>query len=1170
MASGDGYLAGVLATFGQAFQPLQAALSSPQAFAAFLANLGWSIDPSADISPVQSAFASVTAAIGQLSSDSSGSLDEATLAGGIASITSGVAALVSNTGAGMPAPLNNAAFWSGFPDDLLSYLVFCFLRDHAAPVYGILRFTGVLAEIAEPADATTGRSAFSRLSVDWSQLPQRITRIGDLFADVYGWGGQFEATTFIANSVALLTGLGASGGQQQPAASVLDLYYSASNPVRGQIQQLTANPPAIRLGDGPGAPVVKLALVLLPIPAAASPAGEPSGFVLFPVLTGDASVTLPLTANVAVAVSGEFQTSFVQAEIWPSKTAVTIAPVTADINAGIELSAQRTPPWIIAGDPLSTRLQIQQGHARISAQGPVSSAEFRIDAGIDAGTFVLDFSEGDGFLQDLLGAAPQQFAIGFAASWSSQTGLSLQGQPTLEAVLPVHQNIAGVLTVDTVYVTLASAADNSAASLTFSASGGLDIGPVSVRLERVGISILGQPATKQDPGNMGLLNFGFGFKAPDGAGLALQAPPVSGTGFLSYSATDGRYLGAVALMAGNVAISAVGVLDTRLPGGGPGYSLLILASATFPPVELGFGFSLSGLGGLVGVNRTADVPSLQALARAGRLDDLMFPADLLHRAPQVAANLAQEFPAAQGHFIVGPAVQLQWGTGGIIYADIGVFIELTDSGGGVTVLRIALVGLVHLTLPEAAAPVADITLDVLGVVDFAAQTLSLDAGLRNSTIATFPLTGQAALRAGWGSNPEFLFAIGGFNPHFQAPAGFPALQRIALSIGGDNPRLRLSAYLAVTSNTLQLGCAADLYAAVSVADVTAAVTASLTFDALVQFKPFGLIVDLTISAAILVNSSPVLSLSLDLHVTGPQPWTVTGSASFQFLFLSITVPISITAGPAPPPQSPQTADLDSNLITALGDPHSWATGPPAGRVLVHVVSQGTAQPAAHPLGLLTVRQHAVPLAQRIDRYGPDLLGDPCQYTITGTAVGSQAAASTAVTDFFAPAQFLTMTDAQKLSAPSFEKMTAGSAIGSTQLTVPASAGNVVDTWSTPEWDTLILDSPDPAPAPPAGAQPGLVTTTGQATVPDPVLAAQLGGASIAINGPLGTGQARYAATGSGIAVEQPTYAVVGMNLGAPGTAASITTLRIGSAAAGQAVAGTAQDTQVVYTSEVPG
>ena len=114
------------------------------------------------------------------------------------------------------------------------------------------------------------------------------------------------------------------------------------------------------------------------------------------------------------------------------------------------------------------------------------------------------------------------------------------------------------------------------------------------------------------------------------------------------------------------------------------------------------------------------------------------------------------------------------------------------------------------------------------------------------------------------------------------------------------------------------------------AGVTAAVAASLSFDALVQFQPFGLIVDLTIAAAILVNGSPVLTMGVDLHVTGPDPWTVTGQASFGFLWFTITVPISITAGPAPLPQPAQTADLDGNLLTALADPRSWAASrPPA-------------------------------------------------------------------------------------------------------------------------------------------------------------------------------------------------------------------------------------------------
>ena len=33
--------------------------------------------------------------------------------------------------------------------------------------------------------------------------------------------------------------------------------------------------------------------------------------------------------------------------------------------------------------------------------------------------------------------------------------------------------------------------------------------------------------------------------------------------------------------------------------------------------------------------------------------------------------------------------------------------------------------------------------------------------------------GDMALRANWGGKPNFVLAIGGFNPRFPAPAGFP-------------------------------------------------------------------------------------------------------------------------------------------------------------------------------------------------------------------------------------------------------------------------------------------------------------------------------------------------------------------------------------------------------------
>ena len=98
------------------------------------------------------------------------------------------------------------------------------------------------------------------------------------------------------------------------------------------------------------------------------------------------------------------------------------------------------------------------------------------------------------------------------------------------------------------------------------------------------------------------------------------------------------------------------------------------------------------------------------------------------------------------------------------------------------------------------------------------------------------------------------------------------------------------------------------------------------------------------------------------------------------------MPISITAGPSAAPQAAQTVDLDGNLSTALGDAHSWQAGPPAGRGLVTVCGHASASGAVHPLAALTVRQSAVPLEQRIERYGPDLLDEPCTYAITSVTV----------------------------------------------------------------------------------------------------------------------------------------------------------------------------------------
>ena len=1169
MATQD-YVQRVVSEVAQALTPLVTALGSAEELTLLFGGLGWELDDGAAASLI-GALRPAGTAVQAFASDATASADVATLTRDVAAVAAALIACAPATTGALPSPLDIDAFWQALPDDLLESLLFDHLDQHHQLAFGLLAALGVIYLEAREADPATGRAAFQRKSVSIDRLTSFIGNPAEALRTNFGWGGAFdhEAATWALGS--LLRGLRANSVTTPATGQLLDQYFDVLNPARGAVDQLVVSAPALSAGDGTA--VAKAALVVLAVPPSGANTAAPEGLVLRPTFLGQVSATFPVGDVGSMALSGTATDTPIEIYLRPSGVSAVVSVTGVQAQLTVLLSVSPTAPLVIAGDPAGCRLELRKAHLSFGVTAAQSGIVLTAEATFDQLRLVVDTGEGDAFVSQVVGAGPLQVDVGPGVTWSSATGLRFADQDVLTLDIPLHVSVLGVLGLDLLSLRPRSGSDGSVV-IDIGVRGSLSFGPFTVSLQGIGLSTQVRGTDAAHPGNIGPADLAFGFKPPDGLGLALQAPPVTGVGFIAFDEADARYLGAIALQVGDVAISAVGVLDTKVPGGG--YSLIVVASAQFPPIQLGFGFSLSAIGGLVGVNRTADVPTLQALARAGRLDDLMFPADLIHRAPQVAANLAQQFPVAQGHFIVGPAVQIQWGTGGLVYADIGVFIELTDSGGGVTVLRIALLGLVHLTLPDGAAPVADITLDVLGVLDFAAKTLSLDAGLRNSTIATFPLTGQAALRTGWGASPEFLFAVGGFNPCFQAPTGFPALQRVALSIGGDNPRLRLSAYLALTSNTLQLGCAADLYASVQAAGVTAAVAASLTFDALVQFKPFGLRVDLTISAAILINGNPILAMSLDLHVIGPNPWTVTGSASFQFLFATITIPVSIPGGTPAAPQPATPVDLDGNLLTALADPRSWATGPPTGRSLVRVRSQGTASTAVHPLGSLTVRQRAVPLGQRIECYGPDPLKAPCQYDITGTDLGTQPVAGTAVSDYFAPAQFRLMNDQDKLSSPSFESMTAGATLGSADLSlapipVPRQPPPpVVDSVSAKDWDYLTLDSPDPAPpaaapAAPAGTAPPAAAASGSTSVPDQLLAAQLGGAAAARSGPAGQPEVIYASPGIGIGVQDPYYAITGLDLGVPAST-DLPSLTAGLTAAAQA--GYQRDWQIVCTSEV--
>jgi hypothetical protein len=488
---------------------------------------------------------------------------------------------------------------------------------------------------------------------------------------------------------------------------------------------------------------------------------------------------------------------------------------------------------------------------------------------------------------------------------------------------------------------------------------------------------------------------------------------------------------------------------------------------------------LVGVGGLLGIHRTVAVEALRAGLKAGALGAVLSPPDPTANPAQVVASLAGLFPPAAGRHLFAPTARIVWGAPVLITIDLALVLELPSP------VRLVALGRMRSLLPEEGDPVVRLEVDVLGVVDFDQQTAAVDATLIDSRIAQFALTGGLALRMSWGQSATFLLAVGGFHPRFAAPPGFPALDRVAVALAsGDNPKLRLEAYLALTSNTVQFGARVDVGARAG----SFSIGGFMSFDALVTLSPLAFVVDIAAKLAVKAGGHTLLSVSLALTLSGPRPWHAHGRASFSILFFDVSFGFDVTIGDPAPAALPNPVDVAPLLIAALADPRAWTAQLPAGAdvVTLRALDAGTAI-LAHPLATLQVRQRVAPLERTLDRFGTSVPSGAKRFRITLGTVAGVRSTLTPLQDRFAPAQFTALSDDQKLSAASFEAMTSGAALGADGY----STGAPVTVSLTYEQDLITADGVAP-PKPQKLALPLDVFTTLTATTrpPAPAFAVQ--------------------------------------------------------------------------------
>jgi hypothetical protein len=639
-------------------------------------------------------------------------------------------------------------------------------------------------------------------------------------------------------------------------------------------------------------------------------------------------------------------------------------------------------------------------------------------AQVTGGKLIIDMSGADGFLSSVTSGNPIEADFDFSASWAPDAGIHIVGGGQLQLTLPVNLDL-GPVSVSTLYVD----ADVSGGeiSLALAAALGLTLGPIAVSVDQVGLQ--GQLGFPAQGGNLGVANLTLGFKPPNGLGLSIDAGVVSGGGYISFDQSKGQYAGVLDVtLAEIVAVKVIGVLDTKLPDGSSGYSFLLIITFNMPPVQLGFGFTLSGVGGLGGVNRTMVQDALRAGLRAHTLDDILFPPDPIANAPQIISDIESFFPPQQGRYLFGPMVQIGWGELNLVEFALGIILEVPDP------IRLAILGEITVAIPDPDAALISFKIDVLGTIDFGLDKIAIDGTMYDSYVLLYQISGDMAFRLNWGANPEFLLSLGGFNSRFQPPPDVPALQRLSVSLGsGSNPRFSSNSYFAVTSNTLQFGANVDAYASAG----GFSVHGYIGWDALFNFSPFSFEIDFSAGFDISYQCASLSGIQLTASLSGTQPWHLHGSASFNILFFSVSATIDLSWGDSTPATVPSQPVMPP-LLGALGDPRNWAvTLPPANSqtVSLRTIAPDAGTIVVHPLGSLSVRETIVPLDITVTKFNSVTPSDGNEFQISAVTVNGAPADIQPLQEYFAIAQFTDMSDADKLSAPSYELLDAGATLG---------------------------------------------------------------------------------------------------------------------------------------------
>lgn len=722
----------------------------------------------------------------------------------------------------------------------------------------------------------------------------------------------------------------------------------------------------------------------------------------------------------------------------PKQTQITIQPETGiniippngssniEGNLGINLITafdNSQGGIVLLGQAGGSRLEVGQFSFRAGSRFNWNAVESKangvveIGGGLKEGKVLIDFGSGDGFISKLLSAVRLETNFDLGFGYAFQNGLFFEGSSELIIKIPVHFDLA-VVEIIGLAVSIGIESDAFPVGLGLDLKGNL--GPLTAVVEQIGIEARLRLSENND-GNLGPLDFDLGFKPPNGVGLSLDIGVVKGGGFLSLDPDRGEYAGALEFIFMEwIALKAIGLISTRMPDGSKGFSLLIIITVEFGSgIQLGFGFTLLGVGGLMGLNRTLKIEPLTEGVRTGAIESVMFPEDVIANAPKIISDLRRFFPPKEGIFLFGPMVKIGWGTPTLVSVSMGLILEFPS-------VKITILGVVKVALPTEELALIQLQVNFIGQFD-PKQGLWFYAELFDSRILFLTLEGGFGLMINWGDNPNFVFTAGGFHPRYDPPPlPFPNPPRLAINILNESwARIRIEAYFAVTSNSVQFGARAELFFGVSAFNIDG----HLGFDALFRFNPFFFSFNFSVGLSVKVFGFGLFSIGFSGLLEGPTPWHIAGYGSINVFILSLKVPFSATWGEEPDTALPPIEVLpliqkELEVIT------NWEAVRPIGtNILVTLRQFGDSDNPAplvlHPVGRLRVSQRKVPFNIILDKVGTQSPTDANKFTVNASIGEGNDLAIQDTVDRFATGEFKDLSKAEKLSRPGFELFDSG-------------------------------------------------------------------------------------------------------------------------------------------------